>query len=148
MHVLYAHIFPLCFDDEPGYVHINAALKTFRYFMLINGDSQHQTGISMVSSCRTRWLHFIQVEGCWAFVMVELQALVFFKLLLWLFSQSFKKEKTTKQHFIIGMLVISFHQLTWRETFSGFSWKHELFSNLFPEHARHISIKVLISRMW
>lgn len=43
-----AHIFPLCFEDELGNLHI----KAFRC-MFKNGDSGHQRGMFMAGSCQT-----------------------------------------------------------------------------------------------
>lgn len=73
--VICARIFPLCLDDELGYVHIKAVLKKKRCCMFKNGDGGHQTGMFIAGSCQTVWLGSIEVAGCWAFVMVEIQAL-------------------------------------------------------------------------
>lgn len=70
--------FPLCIDDEPGYMswkHLGTERKKKKREWWPSNRNVY--GGQILNSCQAVWLGSIQVEGCWAFVMVEKQALVF-----------------------------------------------------------------------
>ncbi len=69
--------FPLCFDDELG-GYADQAQRCPENIYVLNDEKWKQWtsnrnvyGGQILNSCQAVWLGSIQVEGCWAFVMVQ-----------------------------------------------------------------------------